>query len=53
MKYHNTEKINVLYKKVPIEITRDEIEIVNDIKRNQNKAFESSHKFQIGDIVKV
>lgn len=45
--------INKLYKKTPENITRNEVEAMNDVKRSLNKKFEETHKFEINDIVKV
>lgn len=53
MKHHNFEMNNKLYKKTPDKITREDVEMLNDVKRSMNKKFSDSNKYNIGDIVKV
>ncbi|CAL6065629.1 Hypothetical_protein [Hexamita inflata] len=54
MQYHNFERVIPLYKKTPNNISRDDLENMNEYKQNLNKKhIDSSNKFQIGDHVQV
>ncbi|CAL6099701.1 Conserved_hypothetical protein [Hexamita inflata] len=54
MQYHNFERLIPLYKKTPENISRDDLENMNEYKQNLNKKhIDSSNKFQIGDYVQI
>ncbi|CAL6091360.1 Conserved_hypothetical protein [Hexamita inflata] len=54
MEFHNFKRQISLYKKTPENITRDDLEVMNEYKTNLNKKhIDSSNKFQIGDYVQV
>ncbi len=52
-KEHNFSRLVKPYNKTPAEITLDEIEQFNEIKRKHNGETDKKYKFEEGDIVKV
>ncbi|CAL6058708.1 Conserved_hypothetical protein [Hexamita inflata] len=53
VKYHNFEKVIGLYQKVPVKITREEVDDVNAVKQAQNDELNKIYDFDIGDLVNV
>ncbi|CAL6026125.1 Conserved_hypothetical protein [Hexamita inflata] len=53
IKFHNFEKVIGLYQKVPVKITREEVDDVNAVKQAQNDELNKIYDFDIGDLVNV
>ncbi|CAL6096762.1 Conserved_hypothetical protein [Hexamita inflata] len=53
IKFHNYEKVIPLYKEVPVNITRKQVEEINKIKRKLNENIDNQNELQPGDVVKV
>ena len=53
MIFHNTERLIKPYNKTVMEITRDEIEELNEIKRGHNEKVDGKHGVGVNDIVVV
>ena len=53
VKFHNYDKKIPIYKLVPIDISREDVESINTIKREHNTEFNSTFDFVVGDVVHV
>ncbi|CAL5978866.1 Conserved_hypothetical protein [Hexamita inflata] len=53
IKFHNFEKKTVDFKKPPVEVTREDVQFLNNKKSIQNQDFQEFHNFKIGQLVHV